>query len=224
MIKHNQVGAISGLGISLVMCCLLLVVAVAFGGWAFSSRQDYKYNTDQKIAAAVAVEKQQEDTVKEADFAQREKFPLKSYQGPDQFGSLKLMFPKTWSGEVDDTGNGGNALVDGFFNPGVVPSISDENSTFALRVQVLNQSYSDALTDLQGLQNSTDKQVTITPYALPKLPKDVGVEVQGSLPNNKSGLMVVLPLRDKTLEMWTEGDQHTDDFNKIILPNFTFSP
>jgi hypothetical protein len=36
--------------------------------------------------------------------------------------------------------------------------------------------------------------------------------------------MVVLPLRSQTVQIWTEGTQYVDDFNKLILPNFSFSP
>lgn len=223
MIKHNQVGAVSGVGIGLALAIVLLIGAVAFGGWAYTSRQDYKNNTDQKIAAAVTVAKQQESSVKDAEFAQQEKYPLRTYSGPDAYGSLSVVFPKTWSGMVDDTGTG-QALVDGFFSPNTVPSTTSQNSTFALRVQVLGQAYADVLQTLQAQQQNTQNPLSISPYALPKVPSVVGVKATGALPNQKTGIMVVLPLRDKTLEIWTEGSQFSGDFNNIILPNFSFAP
>lgn len=223
MIKHNQVGGISAVGISLVISIVLLLAAIAFGAWAYSSRQDYKYHSDQKVTAAVAVAKQKEDSAKDSEFIQREKYPLRTYTSPDAYGSLNVLFPKTWSGQVDDTGTG-TALVDGFFYPNIVPSITSQNSTFALRIQVLAQPYAMTLTNIQAAQQNPTKPLTVTPYALPKLPKIVGVEASGNLPNQKTGVMVVLPLRDKTLQIWTEGDQFVSDFNNIILPNFTFAP
>jgi hypothetical protein len=33
-----------------------------------------------------------------------------------------------------------------------------------------------------------------------------------------------LPLRSQTVKIWTEGSQYGGDFNKYILPNFSFSP
>jgi hypothetical protein len=222
MIKHNQDGQVSAVAVMLVFAVLLLIVMIGFGGWAFSSRQDYKNNTDQKITAAVTVAKQQESSAKDVAFAEAEKNPLRTYNGPEAYGSIVAQYPKTWSGYVDDTGNDSGALVDGYFYPGIVPSLTNTSSVFALRIQVTSQSYSDSLTAFTSLQQTG--KLTISAYALPKLPKTVGVKVVGLLPNSKSGEMVVLPLRDKTLELWTEGSQFTPDFENNILPNFSFSP
>jgi hypothetical protein len=224
MIKHNQDGAISGLVVSLVLAVLLLIGALAFGGWAFNSRQDYKNHTDSKVNAAVTVAKQQESTAKDAQFAEEIKQPLKTYQSPEAYGSLMVNFPKTWSAYVNDTSTT-NILVDGYFAPGVVPSINDQNSVFALRVQVLNQSYAQVLQAFSGQQQ--DGKLTVSAYALPKLPKIVGVEAVGQLTGQTGTAtvtMVVLPLRSYTLEIWTEGSQYLADFNNNILPNFSFSP
>jgi hypothetical protein len=92
-----------------------------------------------------------------------------------------------------------------------------------LQVQVLDQSYSEVLTSLNGLAQGTPP-TTISAYSLPQLPDVVGVELSGPLPNNQTGTMVVLPLRGDTLEIWTEGTQYLEDFNKNILPNVIFSP
>ena len=221
MLKHNQDAAINGLVISLILTVLLLVGALGFGAWAFSGRQDYKNNVDSKINTAVAVAVSHEDKVKNAQFAEDAKKPLKVYQGPEAYGSMMISFPKTWSAYVDDSGKG-NALVDGYFAPGTVPAITGDNSVFALRVQVTNQSYA------QTLQSFADQQqtgkVTVSAYALPKLPKIVGVEAVGQINDQTSVTMVVLPLRSQTLQIWTEGTQYLNDFNSNILPNFTFSP
>jgi len=228
MIKHNQQGAVSGVAVSLVFTILLLIAAIVFGVWAFSSRQDYKDHTDAKINAAVTVAKQNEDKVKDAQFVQEEKNPLKTWSGPEAYGSLVMAYPKTWSGYVAvASGNSSSSSpVDGYFYPGVVPSVSDQNSSFAVRVQINSQSYATIVQQLG--QADAQNPRTVTPYALPKLPKVVGVKVTGSLPSNsgsqKTGVMVVLPLRSQTLEIWTEGSQFTSDFNNIILPNFSFSP
>jgi multidrug efflux pump subunit AcrA (membrane-fusion protein) len=221
MIKHNQDGAVNGLVISLVFALLLLAGALGFAGWAFSSRQDYKNHSDNKVATAVAAAKQQEGTVKDAQAAEAAKQPLRTYNGPQAYGSLVVNFPKTWSAYVDDTGTG-SALVDGYFAPNVVPAITGQNSVFALRVQVLDQAYSQVLQTFSGQQQAG--KLTVSAYALPKLPNVVGVEVVGQISNNTNVTMIVLPLRSDTLEVWTEGSQYLSDFNSNILPHFSFSP
>jgi hypothetical protein len=86
----------------------------------------------------------------------------------------------------------------------------------------LNQTYSTVLSNLSDLEQTG--QVTVTPYKLPKVPTVIGVEAVGEIENNISGTMVILPLRDTTLEIWTEGTQFLRDYNQNILPNFSFSP
>jgi hypothetical protein len=39
-----------------------------------------------------------------------------------------------------------------------------------------------------------------------------------------TGTMVLLPMRDKTLEIWTESNDYLNDFNTYVLPNMTFAP
>ena len=221
MLKRNQHGGV----VTILVISILVVLlggSLAFGLWANNGRKDYKNNVNSKIAAAVVVAKQQQQAVDNAQFAEQEKQPLRAYNGPQAYGSLVVNYPKTWSAYVDDTGSG-NALVDGFFNPNTVPSTAAQGAVFALRVQVSSEAYSQALQDLEGLQQGGQLSAATT-YALPKLPKVVGIEVSGQLPNGVNGTMVVLPLRNETLEISTDGTQYLNDFNKFILPNFSFSP
>ncbi|MEO7364290.1 MAG: hypothetical protein ABIV43_02165 [Candidatus Saccharimonadales bacterium] len=220
MIKHNQNG-ISTVSLLLGLSIVLLLGTLGFAGWAFTSRQDYKNNVDQKIVAANAVAVQKAESAKDVAFAAAEKLPLRTYTGPEAFGSVSAQYPKTWSGYVDASGNG-QAVVDGYFYPGVVPTLTSQNSAFALRIQVLNQSYSQSLQALSSLQQNGD--VTVSAYALPKVPKSVGVKVVGSFQPGKSGEMVILPLRNQTLQLSTESSKFVDDFEQLILPNFSFAP
>jgi hypothetical protein len=221
MIKHNQNGQISGVVVSLGLAIFLLVGALGFAGWAFSSRQDYKNNSDQKVAAAVTVAKQQEDSLKDVAFTEASKNPLNTYTGPETYGSIIAKYPKTWSGYVDDTGTGA-ALVDGYFYPGIVPSLTNPRSVFALRIQVLSQSYSQSIAALSSLQQQG--KLTIAAYSLPKVPQSVGIKAIGTFDTGTAGEMVLLPLRNETLEISTQGSTFTTDFESKVLPNFTFSP
>jgi hypothetical protein len=218
MKANSQSGAINALLLPLLVALLLLVGVAVFGVWAFGSRQDYKDNVDAKIATAVTAAKADEDKVKDAQFAEEQKNPLKTYTGPAAYGSVTINYPKTWSGYVSDT-DGNDPFVDGYFSPGVVPDTQDQKSSFAFRVQVSSQSYSESL---QSFQNQ--EGVTIQPYSLPKVPNVVGVIVRGAIEQDRQGIMVILPLRNTTLKFWTESDAFTGDFNNIILPNASFSP
>lgn len=221
MINHNQDGAVNGIVISLVLTVLILVGAVGFGVWAYGERQDYKNNVDQKISIAVSDAEKKLSAKKDLEFAEKAKDPFDLYTGPEAYGSLKIEYPKTWSGYVEDTGSGSN-LVEGYFAPGVVPDKQGEKSTFALRVQVINERYSEVVKQLDSQVKAG--KLTISAYSLPKLPKVVGIKADGQLSDQKTVHMVVLPLRSETVQIWTEGDQYLKDFNENILPNFSFSP
>ena len=153
--------------------------------------------------------------------AEAAKSPVAVYKGPDTYGTVVVSYPKTWSAYVDSTGRG-QALLDGYFAPLVVPSISDKGSVFALRIQVLNQAYASVVQQQTSAQQSG--KVTISPYSLPKVPSVVGVKVVGNISSEKSGTLIILPLRDKTLQISTEGTQYLNDFNTYVLPSATFSP
>lgn len=222
MVKPDQSGAVNALVISLIIAVILLLGVMGFAGWAFNSRQDYKNHVDAKISAAVVIAKKQQGAADKQTYDQAAKNPLATYNSPEPFGSLVVLYPKTWSAYINDTGSS-TALVDGYFAPGHVPALNGGASVFALRIQVLQAPYPNvAATFGDGEKHG---KITATPYALPKLPKIVGMKLVGQLPNKPSTTtLVVLPLRSDTLEIWAQGTQYLDDFNNIILPNFSFSP
>lgn len=211
----------SALVVPFALAVVFLITAVVFGGWAYAKMLDYKNNVDAKITIAVTTAKQQEDAVKDAAFAQQEKQPLKAYTGPTAYGSLTINYPKTWSAYVIDTRNS-SPFIDGYFYPNVVPDTQSANSSFALRVQMVQDSYSTVLNSLSTYVQSGKAKVT--PYSAPKVSSVVGARVDGSLSGSKSGSMIVLPVRNMTLKIWTEAPQFQNDFNSNILPNFTFAP
>lgn len=214
-------GEIDPLLIPLILVTLLLFGAAYFGYWAYMQRQDYKNNSDQKVAAAVSDAKKAEDIIKDQKFAEAEKNPLTPYDGPSDFGSVHVDYPKTWSVYVASP-NG--QPLNMYFNLKTVPPVTDYTSVFALRVQVLQQTYANVVKNLSTYV--TSKVITMTPYSFPKVPSVVGVRVDGQVnPGKKNiGSMIIVPMRDKTLEVWTESEQEIPDFNNIILPNFTFEP
>jgi hypothetical protein len=207
-----------GLLIATVILSLLLVVAVAFGVWAFMGRNNYKYNSDQISAAAVTTAVAKNSVAKDKVFAEKEKFPLKDYRGPSAYGSVKISYPKTWSAYVDETANGSNP-IDGYFSPGFVAGIAD-NASYALRIKVVNSAYVNEIKQYDSLVKAG--KVSAAPYIPAKIKTVTGMRFDGQLINNKVGSLVMVPVRDKTLMIWTEAPDFASDFNNTILPNYTF--
>lgn len=223
--KWGERGSVNVLLVPVILLAVLFIGAGAFGLWAFGSRQDYKNNTDQKIAVALQANKKVVQAEDAKTYAEEAKNPLKTFVGPDAYGSLRVAYPKTWSSYVDMSDQ--NTPVDAYFHTDYVPAVNtdDSSQTYNLRVQVQAQSYSEVLTQYQ--QSLQPGQSTATPYSLPKVPNVTGVELTGKVftdSPNKSGTLILLPMRDKTLLIWTESPTYLPDLNTYILPNLTFSP
>jgi len=216
----GQKGAISALLISLILAVLLLFGALGFGFWAFSGRQDYKNNVDQKVATAVSAAQSQQQATDAKQYTEDAKNPLKKYVGPADYGSVTLQYPKTWSGYVV-TANGSNPL-DAYFQPDIVPNVTDPNNAFALRVQIISQPYDQVVQQFES--QVQQKTATLSPYSLPKVPSVIGSRIDGTIATNMQGAVVILPLRNVTLQVSTQAQVYVNDFNNIILPNLSFTP
>ena len=218
MKKLNQRGAASLL-IPLILVMIMLLAAAGFGGWAYMSRQDYKDNSDKKVATAVDAAKKDEATLKDAEFVEKEKQPLRSYNGSAAYGSVNLSYPKTWSAYVSESDS--STPIDAYLHPSFVPGIQSQTA-FALRLQVVSTAYSQTLAQYDSPTKSGE--VKASPFKFPKVGSVTGVRLDGTIAQGKTGSMVIVPLRDKTLKIWTEANQYVGDFNNNILPNLTFVP
>lgn len=218
----TQRGAINVLLLPLILVVIFFLGAAGFGYWAFAEREDYKNNSDQKVAVAVGAAEKRTQAADAKVFAEKEKQPLRTYVGPSQFGAITIQYPKTWSAYIIEGNDSSNKPVETYFYPEFVPNISNNDQTYALRVELVSQSYDQVLNDFDN--DAKSGKVTIAPYKLPKVPNIVGSRIEGQLTNNKQGTMVILPLRNMTLKIWVDASSFAPDFNNIILPNITFTP
>jgi hypothetical protein len=214
--KHHSWGLI----ISLICFIFISIGALGFGIWAYAGMADYKGNSDQKAAAAVEIAVQKEASRKDAEFVEKEKEPLTKYLGPSAFGTLDISYPKTWSAFVTEVTQSGTP-VDGYFHPNFVPGIQG-GTAFALRVVVTAQSYEQELGQFDG--QVTAGKVKVSPFRAKNVDSVTGSRVDGEIVFGKQGSIILLPLRDKTLKIYTESQQYMNDFNNIILPNLKFVP
>lgn len=217
----RQAGFISGMLIGLIVVSILLTGSLGFGVWAFMSRQDYKNNSDKKAAAAADQRQSETEESDAKKYAEEAKNPLTAHKAPDQFAGVTVQYPKTWSAYVIE-GAPGTTPVDNFFHPHAVPNATNKDNSYALRIQVVQQSYDKVI---KAYDNEVSSQkLTAAPYALPKIPNIVGTRFNGQVAQNKQGSLIVLPVRNMTIKIWTESPNFLSDFDKIILPNLTFAP
>lgn len=207
--------------IPFVISVVLVLTFVGLFIWAYLGMVDYKNNVTPKIEAAVKVATEQESTRKDTEFIEKEKNPLKTFTGPDTFGGITFTYPKTWSAYVVQAEQNGGVPVDGYFHPDIVPSVTGKTA-FALRVRVLDKTYDTQLKSLEGKIKSG--KVKMVAYTAEKQKTVVGARLDGEINVGQKDHMILLPLRDKTIEISTESDQFQGDFETIVLKSLNFTP
>ncbi len=221
MNRLSERGAINLLLIPFIMILLFFFGAVGFGVWAYNQRTHYKDHSDQEVTAAVNKAIDSQKQIDAANYAEQAKKPYDTYIGPAAFGNVTVNYPKTWSSYVVENDKGGNP-ISGYFQPGTVPNVIDPDNSFALRVELVSTSYDTVLSQFKA--SVTAGKVTVAPYTLPKVPSIVGSRIEGQITPTKQGVMVVLPLRNMTLKIWTESNDFKGDLDTHILPNLSFVP
>lgn len=207
----------------IVLLVIFVLTSIGLGIFVFmvsAERDDYKNNSDKKVAAAVEVARQQVSDEKEKEFLEREKNPYKEYKGPSAFGSVSIIYPRTWAAAIDETGKG-TSPVDGLMHPNFVPSVNS-GTAYALKIEVLERNYAEVLGQFES--ESKKGTVRVSPFKAAKVPEVLGARVDGEIGRGLDGSMVVFPLRDKTISVSTQSQQFIGDFNNIILPNLLFIP
>lgn len=200
-----------------VIAGLLAVGLGGFGFWAYTSYLEQKNDVDVIVGEAVTVAKQEQKTADDAEFAQREKSPVKEFVGPADLGQVTFNYPKTWSVFVGEDGTGGGNYQ-AYFNPGVVVS-PEKNQPYALRLTIVDEPYETSLKNYQSaVQSGELKASTIT------VDGETGTRLDGTLSEGKVGAAIVLKSRDKTVFIYTEAQTYLGDFNDIILPSLKFNP
>ncbi len=217
--KLNNVGAVSPLLPALILATVLFVGALVFAVGKSSEVKDYKQNMDEKVSVKVAEEAKLIAEQKQAEFDEKEKAPYTFWTSPTQYGSVKVGFPKTWSYYlVLDQAAGARDPIDLYAHPDYVPEISN-NERYALRLSLTSEDYNKVL---DGYRNKSEKEGL--KIGTVQISNVSGIKVRGNIEKDISGTMVVFPIRDKVLKVWTESQDYEADFDGIVLKNLSFIP
>lgn len=213
----NQKGYVNSLMIPLVLAGLLVLGLAVTTVMYYSRYTDHRDNVEAKAAEAVEAAKAEQAAELQAQFAEDHKSPYQTYVSPSSLGSLEVTYPRTWSAYVVEATSGKTAL-DGYFHPNFVPNVRSDTK-FATRVTISNDSYADSVDNFD--RDIEDGKVKAKALTI----NDVkGVRLDGQIERDVSGAMVLLPLRDKTLSIWTENPDYLKDFTSIIIAKLKFNP
>lgn len=216
MMKLNQDGATQPLVIPMVIVVIMLVIMTGLSIWSYTQYTDQRDNVNARIDDAVAEAKAELTKELTADFEEREKSPYTTYEGSATLGSIKIEYPKTWSAYVEEK-ESGNVGIEAYFHPRFVPDLKSDTA-YALRLELADDTFDDEVSDFQKrIENgdATSKPVTVS--------GENGVRIDGEYERDTEGSIVLLPVRDKTLRLFTESTDFTADFNRA-LGSLSFIP
>jgi hypothetical protein len=196
----------------LVMVVVLALLTVTFGGLAIylnSQYQSKSTDVNGQIERAVLVGKNEQQEEDDKKFAEREKEPNEPFVGPDNYGRLTFMYPKTWSVYVDtDVSRGGK--YEAYLHPRVVPPVSSKEQ-FALRVLIEEKDFDKVVDQYASLVKKGDLRSSTTSSE-----GHTGTRLDGNFNKDIRGSAVIYQLRDKTITVRTDADSFKGDFEDIV--------
>lgn len=209
-------GYVNPIVVPLVMAVIVSLVLGVFTYIYYNKYNEQKTQVDSLITTAVDEAKTQQAAELEAKFQEDLKNPYEVYTASSEYNAVAVTYPRTWSSYVVAKSGATKLLLDGYFHPTTVPDVRGEVN-FALRMTLERTEYAGEVDDYQKLVEKGEIKATAITVNGVK-----GVRLTGAIDKDINGIMVILPIRDKTLKVWTEALAYAKDFNEIIIPKLTF--
>lgn len=211
--KIDQKGAISLLVVPLTLLTIAVIALSVISVMYHNQFIEQRDKNEPIIAQAVTDAETAQKEKLEAEFTEREKQPLKQYTTPAESGSVVLKFPKTWSSYVKVSKD---ATMDYYGHPNFVPA---DDVNYALRMSLVRGAYSTELKKYDAQVKKGELKATSVSVS-----GVTGARLDGLLKKDQEGSMVIFPLREKTMRVWTENKDFRGDFDNIVIKNLTFVP
>jgi len=197
-----------------IMISISLIAAISIGllVYTHTQLQEAQTDVDGKINIAVAEAVDEERVRLEYNFAEREKLPNLEFTGPDDYGRLSFLYPRTWSIFVaEDAAQGGDFKA--YLNPRVVPPISNNKNRFALRVVIYDRPYDTVLRTYDSALNARPPRLTSSVF---QVGNNTGTRLDGELARDIIGSAILLKINDKTVLVQTDTEVGRPDFETLI--------
>lgn len=174
-----------------------------------------------QIDVAVAEAKEEQYNADQKDFAEREKYPYKTFAGPTDYGELTFKYPKTWSVYIASDWLKTSGDFEAYLNPSEVESINVKTSLYGLRVKIRDKAFETVVAEYQKALDKKDSNLSVQTITLKN--GTTANKYTGTIPNTEfSGYVVIFKIRDKTAIIQTDSILFESDYNKI-LDSITFN-
>lgn len=220
-ITPSQRGEVNLLVVALAVLGIFVLVFAGLFINSYMKAQDATKNVKAKTAVAYKLGQEAgAKTQKETDAAAAkaaEQNPYRAYTAPTAFGEFTIKFPKSWSSSVSENLTN-SSQVELIANPEFIKILPNNSINYALRVTLVNNTYT-------SVQSQYGQQVK-NKKATAKAVKVSGIDAtryEGEYKQGKSGVAVLVPVRDKTVVFTTENTKYQPEF-EATLTQSTIKP
>lgn len=205
-----QHGGVSGWMIAAICAITLFLATSVLSVWLLIAYTEQKSDVNGKINLAVAagVKKQSEED--EVKFQESYKNPKIEFVGPSEYGRVSFMYPKTWSVYIDKDGSDRKDYM-AYLHPVSVPSISNSENRFAMRLEILNRNFDDILKQYEAQLKKGELKSSNTEYN-----GIAATRLDGAFSKDLRGSVVLMKVRDKTIRVSTDADTFKPDFDAVL--------
>ncbi len=216
-VMPEQKKDIAGL-IKTIVIIIVSLIAVTFIGlfiWMMVEKDTIESHLSEEINKAVAEARDEQSSKMEAEFLEREKFPYKTFSGPEDYGKVTFNYPKTWSVYIEQAATKGGDFK-AYFNPEQVNAVSNDTLN-ALRLTILNKSYDEVTADYQREIDRSESGLTVEAINIGSDGATQANRYTGTIPGTEfSGYIVTFRIRDKTVVLQTDSVNFKDEFDKLL--------
>ncbi len=135
--------------------------------------------------------------------------PYRTYVAPDTAGAFEVTYPKSWSMNLSEEGNGSTIGI--ILHPDYIRTSGGEANQYATRVAYATSRYSDQVAQYNNMVKAgslAGKQIVISGVT--------GMRFDGKFNGRFDGAITVLQVRDKTLTISTEDKRYFPEYNQIL--------
>ncbi len=205
------------LGVAVIVIGVMLWLYITLNAEYTAVKTDIDGQIDVEVARAVSAN----TTKMEEEFADREKYPYRTFAGPADFGSLTFQYPKTWSVYIDQDGSTAGGEFSAYLNPVEVYSTSSQDTINALRVNIRTASFDSVTQNYDGRVTNGEMQLEVRNVGNGASSTSANV-YSGQLNTDRRGIVTVFRIRDKVVTLQTDAELFAGEYNNI-LNSITFS-
>jgi len=208
--NRSERGSVNGWMVGTIGCLILFLIAGSLAIWAYMQYSREKSSVDSKVAIEVAEGRRKQAEYDQGQCLEQAKSQRIEFVGPTEYGRVSFLYPKIWSVYIANDGSD-RGDYKAYLHPVSVPSTTNKNSRFALRLEIINKNMDTVLNDYQSRLKKGELTSSSTEFN-----GISATRIDGTFEKELRGSVVLMKVRDKTIRFSTDADTFKPDFQTIL--------